>query len=279
MRPPVISSPRPSLTCSPRPIVRSDLGQRTGVDHGGAQLGQPTLGEVGVGGVQRLGHDHAEHGVAEELQALVGRAARRSRRRRTGASAHARAARRPGRVRPAPRAGRGRSVAGHAEVTGLSDPVTPRVVHLRRHQTRGLRGPAAGSEREPYCPQAGRRGAAGAWRRTPGWRRSPARARRPSTASGGGGCCCATSSASGQPRSHSSVGPLGATGVFLARVVLGRAGRVLLVLLCSVAGQLLQRRPPGVDRLVVPVVRVVRQPRAALGAQSRTVVPAQRLER
>ena len=41
----------------------------------------------------------------------------------------------------------------------------------------------------------------------------------------------------------------------------------------------LQLRPPGVDRLVVRVVRVVREPRTALGAQTRTVVLAQRLER
>ena len=48
-RPPVDSSPRPSLTCSPSPIVAADLGQRAGVDDRGAQLGQPALGEVGVG--------------------------------------------------------------------------------------------------------------------------------------------------------------------------------------------------------------------------------------
>ena len=43
--------------------------------------------------------------------------------------------------------------------------------------------------------------------------------------------------------------------------------------------QLAEGRPPGVDRLVVLVSRVVREPRPALGAQTRTVVPAQRLER
>ena len=53
--------------------MRADVGQGAGVDDGGAQLGQPALGELGVGEVQRLGDDHAEHRVAEELQALVGR--------------------------------------------------------------------------------------------------------------------------------------------------------------------------------------------------------------
>ena len=55
--------------------MRADLGEGAGVDDGGAQLGQPALGEVGVGEVERLGDDHAEHRVAEELQALVGRQA------------------------------------------------------------------------------------------------------------------------------------------------------------------------------------------------------------
>ena len=55
------------------PDVAADLGQGAGVDDGGAQLGQPALGEVGVGEVERLGDDDAEHGVTEELQPLVGR--------------------------------------------------------------------------------------------------------------------------------------------------------------------------------------------------------------
>ena len=40
-----------------------------------------------------------------------------------------------------------------------------------------------------------------------------------------------------------------------------------------------QRCPPGVDRRVVPMLRVVREPRATLDTQARAVVPAQRLER
>ena len=55
------------------PDAAADLGQRAGVDDGRPQLGQPALGEVGVGAVERLGDDDAEHGVTEELQALVGR--------------------------------------------------------------------------------------------------------------------------------------------------------------------------------------------------------------
>jgi hypothetical protein len=50
----------------------TDLGQRPGVDHGGAELGQPALGQVGMADVERLGDHDAEHGVAEELQPLVG---------------------------------------------------------------------------------------------------------------------------------------------------------------------------------------------------------------
>ncbi len=46
--------------------------QRTRVDHRGPQLGQLAFGQVGVGAVQRVGDHQAEHGVPEELQALVG---------------------------------------------------------------------------------------------------------------------------------------------------------------------------------------------------------------
>ena len=49
-----------------------DAGQRGHVDHGGAQLGQLPLGQVGLAAVERVGDDEAEHRVAEELQALVG---------------------------------------------------------------------------------------------------------------------------------------------------------------------------------------------------------------
>lgn len=49
------------------------LRQRTRVDHRGPQLGQLAFGQVGVGAVQRVRDDEAEHGVPEELQPLVRR--------------------------------------------------------------------------------------------------------------------------------------------------------------------------------------------------------------
>ena len=55
--------------------LAAHLGQRAHVDHRGAQLGQLALGQVGVVAVERVGDDQAEHGVAEELQPLVGRQA------------------------------------------------------------------------------------------------------------------------------------------------------------------------------------------------------------
>ena len=54
------------------PDAAADLGERPGVDHGGAQLGQPALGQVGVLGVERLGDDDTEDRVTEELEPLVG---------------------------------------------------------------------------------------------------------------------------------------------------------------------------------------------------------------
>ena len=57
------------------PEAARDVGEGAHVDDGGAQLGQLALGQVGVGAVQRVGDDQAEHGVAEELQPLVGRQA------------------------------------------------------------------------------------------------------------------------------------------------------------------------------------------------------------
>ena len=59
------------MTYSPEAERAGDVGERAHVDHGGPQLGQLALGEVGVVAVERVGDDEAEHGVAEELQALV----------------------------------------------------------------------------------------------------------------------------------------------------------------------------------------------------------------
>jgi hypothetical protein len=50
-----------------------DLGQGAGVDHGGAQLRELALREVGMQAVEGVGDHQTEHGVAEELEALVGR--------------------------------------------------------------------------------------------------------------------------------------------------------------------------------------------------------------
>ena len=61
-------------------------------------------------------------------------------------------------------------------------------------------------------------------------------------------------------------------------LLVGRSGGPWLVVLLGL-GQRGQGRPPRVDRLVVRVVGVVREPRTALGAQPGTVVLAQRLER
>ncbi len=53
--------------------VDGHLGQHGRVHHGGAHLGQGALGHLGIGPVAVFGHDQAEHGVAQELEALVGR--------------------------------------------------------------------------------------------------------------------------------------------------------------------------------------------------------------
>jgi hypothetical protein len=53
----------------------SDPGQRGHVHDRGTQLGQLALGEVRLAAVQLIGDDQAEHRVAQELQALVGRQA------------------------------------------------------------------------------------------------------------------------------------------------------------------------------------------------------------
>src|SRR3954451_3778728 len=56
----------------PEPELAADLRQSAHVDHGGPQLGQLTLRQLGVVAEKRVGDDQAEHGVAEELQPLVG---------------------------------------------------------------------------------------------------------------------------------------------------------------------------------------------------------------
>ncbi len=47
------------------------VGQRPGVHELGSTLGQRALGEVGLGPVQVVGHDEAQHAVAQELKPFV----------------------------------------------------------------------------------------------------------------------------------------------------------------------------------------------------------------
>ena len=47
------------------------LSESPHVDHRRPQLGELALGQVGVGPVERVSNDEAEHRVAEELEALV----------------------------------------------------------------------------------------------------------------------------------------------------------------------------------------------------------------
>src|SRR5450755_2107179 len=55
------------------PECPAHVGECPHVDHGGPQLCQLALGEIGVGPVQGLSDDHAENGVTQKLEALVGR--------------------------------------------------------------------------------------------------------------------------------------------------------------------------------------------------------------
>ena len=220
----------------------ADLGQRAGVDDRGAQLGQPALGEVGVGAVERLGDDDAEHRVAEELQALVGRQA-------------------------AVLVGVRAVGEGALEQLGVQDGIPERCSQLARSWSAGpgagLRGPGDGRRGRRTGRTRRTHGAAGAWHRRRGWRRSPGSARRPSTASDGGACCCATSSASGQPLFSPLPGP-GRSG---RSCPAGGPGRVSLS--CSAAAR---RDPPSAGRSA-PRARGPGRPRA--GRHTRRTVPGQ----
>ena len=73
--PPLATSPRPSSRYAPKSVVGQlpgDLRQRLGVDDGGLELGQFALGAIRVLGEDLGGDDQPEHGVAEELEPLVG---------------------------------------------------------------------------------------------------------------------------------------------------------------------------------------------------------------
>ena len=55
----------------PRSERASHVGERDHVHDRGPQLGERAFGEIGVLGVRHIGHDEPEHGIAQELQALV----------------------------------------------------------------------------------------------------------------------------------------------------------------------------------------------------------------
>jgi hypothetical protein len=48
------------------------VSQRPHVHHGRAQLGEVTLGQIGILAEKRVGYYQPEHGVAEKLQPLIG---------------------------------------------------------------------------------------------------------------------------------------------------------------------------------------------------------------
>src|SRR5207237_6924608 len=52
--------------------IAGQVGQHAGVDHRCPNLGQLAFGQAGEGAKEVIGHDQAEHGVAQELEALVG---------------------------------------------------------------------------------------------------------------------------------------------------------------------------------------------------------------
>ncbi len=123
------------------------------VDDGGAQLGEPTLGQVGVHEVESLGHHDPEHGVAEELEPLVG-------------------------GQPAVLVGERAMRQGALKELGVQD----RIPELRAQlcvvaddglASRRLRGPGDARRGRRTGRTCHRHGAAGAWRRTRGSRRSP----------------------------------------------------------------------------------------------------------
>ena len=59
------------------PEIGGDLGERTRVHHALAEVGHLTFAEIAESEEDQVGDDPAEHGVAEELEALVARLLRR----------------------------------------------------------------------------------------------------------------------------------------------------------------------------------------------------------
>ena len=92
--PPRVRLAAPQQHVGAQPVVGQvarDIGQRMGIDHAGPQLGQVAFRTVGVAVEELVGDGQAQHGVAEELQALVGRQPAVSRRHSCGGSTPARA--------------------------------------------------------------------------------------------------------------------------------------------------------------------------------------------
>ena len=87
------SSPRPSRMCGAEADHARDLGERDDRHEAGPPLRELALVEAGILAVEHHRHGLPEDRVAEELEALVVGRARRSRRRTSGGSAPARAAR------------------------------------------------------------------------------------------------------------------------------------------------------------------------------------------
>ncbi len=239
------------------------LRQRAGVDHRGAELGQPSLGEVGVVGVERLGHDDAEHGVAEELQPLV------------GGEPTVLVGEGPVRERALQELSAHVGVAEGLTEVGIVVGLTQRGRSRRHRRHRSIRQRTGRRLlRAPYCPQEGQ-----------------ARCGR----------CLAPHAGLAQVASAGTVAfhcerrwrvllrdifRFGTATVSLSSTDGGLAGLVVLVVLVVlvlrvllVPRQALQGCPAWVGLLLVTVVRVVREPGAALDAQPGAVLPAQRLER
>ena len=72
-RPPVVSSPRPSMMCWPSSIARATSARARALTTAARSLASRPSERSGWVAVERLGHHDPEHRVAEELQALVGR--------------------------------------------------------------------------------------------------------------------------------------------------------------------------------------------------------------
>jgi hypothetical protein len=69
--PPVCRSPLAQEQRLAQSEAARDVGQGVRVDDGGAHLREPALGFVREAAVQVLGDDDPQHGVAQELEALV----------------------------------------------------------------------------------------------------------------------------------------------------------------------------------------------------------------